>query len=310
MCNGEQTFQPYNINNNADETPESDFNIMELHDIPTQSTFMIQLAPGTQEGTFAITKEMLTHGDTPIGDYTKIKGSNAQGNEFWEEVLFSVTPKQQARNRRDVALMGFRSKAKESFDDIDLEKMYNGNSEAFQLYSHSTDNRMLSGNAMGMGAASAPLSFKPSSVKEDFVLSASRLESLTTEIVWLEDLKTNEITDLRATGDYEFTAAPGDSPHRFKVHFKRKSLEDKVKLDGIVVDYKREHGQVKVTGLIEQDKGSQLLIFNALGKLIKKHTITEIPETILSIDVVDGVYVAAVQGYRNVSKKFVVKKLY
>jgi hypothetical protein len=295
-----QSYVPVNL-------IDTDFNIIpDLDVIPTQLTFVLQVHEGSPaDNTFAITKDMLKHGDKEHG------AQAAKGNHFSDEVLFTVSPVDNPK-QRDVTLMGFRSNAKGTYDKVDLEKIYNTTNNAFQLYSTSDDDQRLVGNALSFGTARALLCFKPSSEKANFVISTSRLESLNTEIVVLEDLKTRQLTDLRVKGEYEFTALPDDNANRFIVHFTNESLgKREITNNDFDVFYDTPNGKVVVIKLLEQDKGSLLVIANAQGKIVANGTVSasdvEAARMELPVSLVDGVYIASLKGNRNLSKKFVVK---
>jgi len=296
---GAQGYQPVNI-------VDPSFNILtDLTEIPSQSTFIVQLMnTGAQVGSLEINKPMQTHGDVAHG------ANLAKGYRFLEEVLFKVTSEENP-NFYDLTLIGFRPNAKPTYDSVDLEKVYSSSNNVFQMYSTSTDGTKLSGNALSTGTANAPLSFKPAFAKSDYVISTSRLESLTTEIVWLEDLKTGKTIDLRAVGEYEFSAEPGDNPNRFIVHFTKASAarEDITKKEDITIDYNNATREITIGRLEQTDLGSLVIIANAQGRIVKNASIAQFPQSLVDVrDLVDGVYIATVKGNRNaVPTKFVVR---
>jgi hypothetical protein len=285
----------------------SDFNIEEnFTQIPSQSTFILQLNKGKAQNAtterFKITKEMQSHGDVAHG------AELAQGYVNTNEVLFTVTS-EDTPGFYDKALLGFRPNANSDvLDDRDLGKQINNSNTVFQLYTPLEDGTKLAGNALSEGTERAPLAFQPTFAKADYTISTSRLESLNTEVLFLQDLKTQEMIDLRAEAAYTFTAEPGDNPNRFIVHFTRASAAGQDGKEGIVISYDNKERDVLIQSLTADDFGSLVIIANAQGRIVRNATIDQRgSQYIVDVDdLVDGVYIASVKGNNNAAQKFVV----
>ncbi|UPT65397.1 MAG: PKD domain-containing protein [Sphingobacteriales bacterium JAD_PAG50586_3] len=69
-------------------------------------------------------------------------------------------------------------------------------------------------------AVAIPMGIKPGTSSE-YTFTFSDIASFPqSAMIYLEDLKDNTITDLRANNSYVFTANPADDPARFMLHFK------------------------------------------------------------------------------------------
>ncbi|MBS4058172.1 MAG: choice-of-anchor J domain-containing protein [Bacteroidales bacterium] len=121
----------------------------------------------------------------------------------------------------DETVIRFQDESTSACDDqYDANKIY-GASTAPQLYSISSDDKMLSINALPLDAATlvVPLAFEYT-VAGDITLNFSGFESYSPNVsMFLEDLLTGTLTDLRAQPSYTFNHQVENSPDRFRVHF-------------------------------------------------------------------------------------------
>ena len=121
----------------------------------------------------------------------------------------------------DKAILAFNPASTAGFDgDYDAYKLF-GIAEAPQLYYIITDNILTVNSLPDMETSpDVSLGFK-AGAETTYTLTATGIESFdATTPLLLEDLKTNTPLDLRENPVYTFSAAPGDTEHRFNLHFK------------------------------------------------------------------------------------------
>ncbi len=288
---GSTTYQRYSLQPGGSGYPAVQV-ISGLEAIPSMSVFMVRVLGTSPAGTFSITKDMQVHNDA---SHTQLRASS-----FVDEVLFRVSPENN-ENFYDLTAVGLRPDALVGSDDQDISKIFTSKEEVFQMYSLSNDDTKLSANVVPQGTPSVKLCFAPGKTQGRMKIKASRLESISE--VYLEDLLTGEITDLKANDSYSFNTSAQDSPERFVVHFSRVSTGND-QLSNFLQCYYNP-GQVVVKGLIEEDNGSVLSLYSVQGQLIKQVTVTQTGEMIVPVSLQQGVYVAKLAGKRNVTVKFV-----
>jgi hypothetical protein len=179
--------------------------------------------------------------------------------------------------------------------------MYQNGSSAFLLYSLSTDQKKLSVNAVPPGTASVPLCLYPGDNGGRMTLTASRTESI--DKVWLEDLLTHTIVNLKEEDSYTFTASPQDTPERFVVHFSNAPLGLEPVADSFLQCYYHQD-ELVVKGLRKEDINSSLFIVDMQGRILQKTAITQTPEIHIPFRLSEGVYLARLQGSRSITVKF------
>jgi hypothetical protein len=297
-----------------------------LKAIPSQSLFMIRVlsdaqaraqgAPATylQHGTFKLEKRNLeldpahidaahivrslqVHDNTAHN--TVLRSSNAEP-VYTDEVLFKITPESNP-NIFDLAAISLRQNTQEAFDIQDTEKIYLPGNDAFSLYSLSTDNRKLINNAVPTSTRSVKLCLEPGIVGDRLTLTASRTESL--RQIWLEDLLTHQIIDLKQQGDYTFDVSPQDIPNRFVVYFNNAPTGIETASENFLQCY-YSSGELVVKGLLPSDLNETIAIFDTQGRVLKKTVITQTPELHIPFSLANGFYVAKLQGKRTVTVKF------
>jgi len=140
-------------------------------------------------------------------------------------------------NVYDLAMITLQEKNSGSAD-----KVINPMKESFQLYA----GNMKSIAVEPLTAKSTALTFIPSENVSGYNLSVSRIESMTTEALWLEDKKTGTWTDLRQTSEYAFEATPENIQERFTVHYVNRvptGLENPIS-----IYYRNTGSEVVITG--------------------------------------------------------------
>jgi hypothetical protein len=128
----------------------------------------------------------------------------------------------QTTEGKDESIIHLRQSATAAFDgQFDARKLY-GSLALPQLYSLSSDNQMLSINALAVNDETTivPLAVEWSQSGE-ITLSFSNLEGFeNSTTIFLEDLLTEEMMDIREHPAYTFNYTEGDEPMRFRIHFK------------------------------------------------------------------------------------------
>jgi hypothetical protein len=291
--------------------------IITLDEIPAMSYFMVRLDRNRlQNGEFVLRRNaILTHGNA---SHTGLKRATADG--FSNEVLFRVSPLENP-GIYDLAGIGLRAGGNPAADDRDILKpgsagdnRDNGDSgdadsELFSLYSVSGDGKKLSANIVPEGTDTVPLCFSPGSSSGRFNITVSRMESLRTEGLWLEDLKDGSVTDLlQSGGSYDFEVSPDDDPKRFTVRFSAQnvtgleSLKSLTSLKSPKIYY--ADGRVVIKGLTSEDAGARLLIYDIQGQLLQQETVTQTPEMSIAAPQTEGVYIFRLEGQRVFTLKF------
>jgi hypothetical protein len=295
--NGSTNYQVYKC-----QTSENGMQIIDIDEIPAMSYFMVRLDnTRNQTGTFTLRRnELLTHGNA---SHSTLKAASLPYNN---EVLFRVGPASNP-NIYDLAGIGLRRNGNPNADGNDILKPGDGEGgELFSLYALSDDGRRLSASIVPETAEAVPLCFSPGTSTGAFRLEASRIESLRTEGLWLEDKKEGTVTDLlQSNGSYGFEVSAGDSPDRFTVHFQpmaATTLEALKPLTPLKVYC--TGNEIIVTGLVDDDAGSRLLIYDAQGQLLHQATVTQAPEMRLPVSLSEGVYIFRLQGKRVFTLKF------
>jgi hypothetical protein len=295
---GSSTYQTYTIPTTAVPDP---IQTIELRSIPSQSLFMIRAlsdaqAGHAQLGAFTLCKRsMQTHSRA---SHNRLRSASTP--DYRQEVLFRASLEAND-NLYDVTAIGMRAGAKETFDDQDVAKMYQGNSSVFQLYTLSSDNRQLSSNAVPFDVRQVRLCLDPGDNGGRMKIVASRTESL--ERIWLEDRLTGQIIDLKEEASYHFLSSPTDAAERFTVHFDRSTATDNVVSDAFLQCY-YSRDEIVVKGLKTSDHGAKIFISDMQGRILRQTTVDREPELRIPIQIKDGVYIVHLNGNRNVTVKF------
>ena len=299
---GSSTYQSYKI------TGTDNIIVMDLEEIPAMSIFMIRVLQGTDPGQFSVTRDMQRH--AKITHSTPRQAPSVNRNvpaNIYNQVLFRVTPEDN-NLVYDLAAIGLRETAQTaSGDNYDMSKVYS-TADVFQLYTLSSNGVRLSANGIPLDTEQVKLCFRPVSYPTNFILEAKYVESLSSEGLWLEDLKTLDIIDFTMQPNYSFTSNPGDNEDRFIVHFVAPGntgvIDGKLKsgiLPFVVQDV------LVVKNLFADDLGSVIRVFDASGRMVKSHTVESYPVSEIPFGFMQGVYMMQLRGNRHVSVKFLNK---
>ena len=277
---GTTSWQVYNMQTGTGTIP--------FREIPAMTTLMVRLSKTAQTGNLTIGRDMQTHGK--MSNNFLVNGQQ----QFNNELVFRVSPEDN-NNVYDMAMIALRGTNSGSAD-----KIINSQVEGFQLYASNKKAIAIEPTT----AQSTPLTFIPSEYVSGYNLSVSRIESMTTEGLWLEDKKTGRWVDLRETNEYAFEATPDDIQERFIVHYANRMPTD---LDNLNIYYRDRANEVVIHGLTIDDMGTPIHLRDIQGRLLISSTVNNYPEMIMSENLQSGVYLVHVGGLYNRATKIIVK---
>lgn len=309
---GSTSYQPLPISGIGDGIVVSTY-----AEIPAMSIFMVRVSnTNTGTGTLTIGKEDQVQGNIAHNvayapkfgtEQGKFNVTNSEDGNYTikNQLIFKVTPEDN-ENIYDLAAIGLRENASFESDKYDAAKVPS-NDYAYQLYTLSTTNSKLAANGLPLYADSVTMAFKPASEANSYTLNAQYLNTLSTEGVWLEDLKENTMTDLTQTPQYKFVSLPNDSVNRFIVYFKKpsKSLEESSAI--AITAGLDNNGNIILRNLTEKDIHSRALLYDVSGKTLSIGTIDSEPIFTMRTHLDPGVYVVRINGKRNASVKIIKK---
>lgn len=308
---GSTSYQPLPISGTGDGIVVSTYS-----EIPAMSIFMIRVSnTNTGTGTLTIGKEDQVQGNIAhnvayaprlgVQGKNNVSSSDDGNYNIKNQIIFKVTPEDN-ENIYDLAAIGLREGASLESDKYDAAKVPSSD-YAYQLYTLSATNTKLAANGVPLNADSVTMSLKPASEANSYTLSTQYLNTLSTEGVWLEDLKENTMTDLIETPEYKFVSLPTDSVNRFVVYFKKPSklIEES---NSITITAGLDiNGNVVFRNLNEKDIHSRALLYDVSGKILSIGTVDSEPIFTMRAHLDPGVYVARINGKRNVSVKIIKK---
>jgi hypothetical protein len=305
---GATTYQPHPIN-----VADNPITIDTLTHIPAMSIFMLRLSRNVaQSGSFAITRDMQVHSKVRHDNPTvpspaplMRSRSNVQSG-INNQVIFSVSPDDN-ENVFDLCAVGIRTDAQEGSDSYDLAKAYR-ETDIFQLYTLSSTNSRLSSNGVPPATRTVRMGFRPVSTESNFVLKATHQQTLQSEGLWLEDKKTGTLTDLLQQESYAFTSSPGDTEERFVLHLVAPEFLDLPVQTASNLHIYNNRNRLIVSNLESQDAGSDIMIFNAAGRLIQSTVVDNYPRMEMNFEEVPGVYVLHLKGKRQGVHKFIIRQ--
>ncbi|MCF8304244.1 MAG: T9SS type A sorting domain-containing protein [Bacteroidales bacterium] len=251
------------------------------NNIAPSQAFFLYVESGSTSGSFGVTNGARVHSDQTIF-------KNANEYDFGL-VRFGVSGE---NGYSDECLIGFKNDATFNYDsDYDAFKLA-GSGDAPQLYTRSADERDLAINLQpGPGEQTEiPLFFE---MGEDDVYDLELMELANLDDyqnIYLQDLKTGVVIDLREQSAYSFTAAPNDDPLRFKMAFGPTAIPESMTnnniriyslLDNIVVE------------MADQDLPATIRVYNMQGQLVDKRKLTK-QTTTIDLDTRGGWYAVLV----------------
>ena len=210
----------------------------------------------------------------------------------------------------DELVVHFREGASANFDiDFDANKL-RGGEDAPQFSSVAADNSRLSINSLPFsgGDIIVPLAFSLNT-GSDVTLTASGMGSFYESTpIYLEDLTTNTITDLRVNPVYTFSHAAGDNENRFRLRFKgvTGTPEQPITTPGNIFI---SQGQLFVDVPSMNQLPATLAVYDALGRQFSSCKVTLNGIMQCTAPSIPGVYVVRlIAGSRSFTGKVVVGK--
>lgn len=300
---GSSTYQSYKI------TGTDNIVVQDLQEIPAMSIFMLRVLSGTNPGQFALTKNMQRHAKITHSTAQRSPGAakSRMSEGMINQVRFRVSPTDN-NLVYDVAAIGLRANAQTGSDSYDMTKVYS-EADVFQLYSLSSADAKLSANGVPLNTEQVRLCLRPVSNTTEFNLRADDFESLTSQGLWLEDKIAKKIIDLKMNRDYIFTSYPEDAEDRFIVHFVppgNTGLNDG-EMSGKEIKAYVDNKTLILDGLTMSDLAAEILVYDALGKMMSSHVVGTYPTIQIPFNHESGVYMAHLKGNRNAIIKFVNK---
>jgi hypothetical protein len=210
---------------------------------------------------------------------------------FYKESFTNLLSlKTQANNISDEAFVYFNDNATANFDSqYDAYKLM-GITEAPNLYSM-TGAEVLSMNALPMeGNEVVDMGFK-CGVNGTYSLTASGMESFDAATpIWLEDLKTGAVQDLRSNPNYSFSYATTDTENRFRLHFKSAYSVPENSLSGINI-----YSVVRTVVINNTTNLSgEVKIYDMTGRELTHATMSSQNETRIPVNAAVGNYLVKV----------------
>ena len=296
---GSSTYQAIDISN-----PDAII-VSGVTEIPAMSVFMVRVSKGSaQSGSLSIGKDLLRHAAVAHNNPNNVKADIKTVATTSNQVTFKVSPVGND-NIFDLTAIGLRATATYGIDSYDMAKAYVQDDNLFQLYTLSGTTK-LSANGVPLNADSISMAFCPSKYGGDFNLTASYIETLSRDGLWLYDKKTQDIVDMKNVNPYSFTSNPSDATDRFLVLFSNpvKSGLNDIRFK-LYLYYNNK--KVIVKQLTENNLGNKITLFDMQGKQLRSCVINNFPE--MKIDVSDlqrGVYIIQVSGNFSASAKFII----
>jgi hypothetical protein len=243
----------------------------------------------------------------PTLTFTNAHRTHNQGNGFYksgnETIADMIKIAVSANNSSDATFIRFREQADNTYNGFDDASKLKGFSGAPQLYTYSTDNRALSINTLATSQETmiVPLAFELE-VSAEAVMSFEYLETFEPTVqIFLEDLLTNQMVDLRENSNYTFSHEASHDPDRFKLHFMGvTSLDEQM----ATADHFRvwtNENQLYVLPTDELTKGQlQIELFDLSGRLIQSINQQVQKPMILSLPDYEGIMLVRIQNEKLV----------
>jgi len=290
---------------------QTDGNTIELDDelestllAPMQLFLVWKNTPTGTNDKIKLPREFRTHGDVK---YLRNVEENEPPKRIDNELL--IQTRDSKTEGYDRLCLVFRENARmDSGDAYDCMKIFNNSGGVNQIYTLSEDNMELTTNVLPFTCEKRIMYFKPSAEKQEVFLNAHRLTSLTgLEDVILEDTQTKYSKSLLTNPEYSFISSPDDPANRFVLHFRNTvGIGDGDDDDSDDINMYYINNTLTIQGLINDDIGSIVHIYDINGHMMYQEKIQEIPVTQISKYFPKGAYIVKLAGKRPVVKKIMV----
>lgn len=194
-----------------------------------------------------------------------------------------------ANNWTDEATIVFHENGTQEFDGLyDLEKLYNV-SESPQIYSISGQINY-SVNVLGKLSENLiiPVGYEMY-MSGDYTIEASDIQNIESEYnVFLEDVISGEMIDLRRDPVYNFYFSVDDSKHRFNLYFSKSAININEVNEKLIKIYSSDKN---VFISLDQSADCDIQIIDIAGKQVGKYNYANLKSTTLHMNVKSGYYV-------------------
>jgi hypothetical protein len=191
----------------------------------------------------------------------------------------------------DAMFVHFNAEATTQFDGkYDAYKLSSYNEQVPQLYTVSSDNQNLAINGLpGLSESlQIPVYFKAGVAgQQSLTADVSQVPST----VYLTDLKTSFTQNLRQNPDYTFTAADGDAPNRFLLHFAGVGIGEPAATRPVTVYMS---GNVLHVGSAGAALTGEVFVYNMMGQLVAGQKLDGSTTTAITLNVRTGYYLVKV----------------
>jgi len=299
---GSQSYVPVTVSGSGDAITVSDYK-----EIPAMSVFMLTLKSGyLQNGTLSLGKALLKHGKYSHGNPSAVRAQTGETSSSVDnQINFRVYPADNL-NVFDLAAVGLRQNSSAGSDDYDVQKLYNEDNSAFQVYSLSETGTKLVANGVPLNTDSVQIGFKAPTTGGQFIIEASNVSTLSTGGAWMLDKKTSTLVDLYTQNQYTFTSEKSDATNRFTLYFKvPKSLNASTDSPTPEIEGRFTDNALVLKQLGESDLNSLVRVLDVQGRILSESTVNSYPEYHLQANYPQGVYVVQVKGARNQALKVV-----
>jgi len=184
----------------------------------------------------------------------------------------------------------------------DAEKLFNHTGGVNQIYTRSSDNKLLTTNIIPTSTKELTMYMEPSKERQEVKLTASRLNSISAvSSIILYDKQTGKTTDLKKTPTYTFLSSPSDKTDRFVLRFSGNTtgMED-LNIKELSAYY--TSGFITVQGLQESDVSNDIMVYNIQGQLLHRQVITDADVCRINKVLDKGIYLIKISGNPNVIK--------
>lgn len=204
----------------------------------------------------------------------------------------SIRLEAKANNWTDEAVIIFHENGTPGFDGLyDLEKLYNVN-ECPQIYTIS-ESKNYGVNVMGKLSENLviPVGFEMT-IPGEYQIEATEIDNIDSEYdVFLEDILSGEMIDLRREPIYNFNFSPDDNGHRFNLHFSNSAISiSEINDDGINI-YSSDKS---VFIVLDQSADCDIQIVDLAGHEVGMYDYANLKNTSIQLNVKRGYYVVRV----------------
>ncbi|MDR3327176.1 MAG: T9SS type A sorting domain-containing protein, partial [Prevotellaceae bacterium] len=287
--------------------------------IPSQSVFMLIRQGNAASSSLSIGRDCVVHAarsnnmrDADRGLAPARSGVARSSVDRSNLLKFQVNT-DESDHIFDVAAVFVREDAQAGADVYDMSKMASSEVDLFSLYmTDITSGAKQLQTGVPLETKSVRMGFKPTSLGGNYVLTASNVESMTTDAVILEDTKENVFQDLRVNDTYNFSSLAEDAVNRFVVHFKPVNTAEETTYTDLAtmnnINIYAFNNTIFINNLDENDMNTSVGIFDVAGKQAGKFTVNGYPQmTYNAQNLVQGTYIVRKLDGRQAVAKFIVK---